>query len=132
MIAVTQIQSDHTGPPMPNRVYLLIALAFMIGGPLAVYFISGALPPPRHEVSEAETAPVAAAPTAKVAPEPMPEPPPPPSSPDELPLSVEPAFDPVPSLDTDAFATQVSSDAPPPPLTAASDAPKDGETPPNR
>lgn len=97
---------------MPNRVYLLIALAFVIGGPIVVSFISNVLPPPaQHREQEIEEVP------AEVSePEPAPEEhvsaPPPPV--DQLPSLSEPAFDAAPSLDTDAIANELSGAAPSP------------------
>lgn len=93
---------------MSNRVYLLIALAFVIGGPLVVSFISDVLPPAGQQVEqEIET-------TAAETSEPSPEEhiPPAPHAEEQLPSSSEPAFDAAPSLDTDAIASEISADAP--------------------
>lgn len=96
---------------MPNRVYLLIALAFAIGGPIVVSFISNVLPPPaQHRNQEIEEGPAEATELEPAAEEHVPAPPPV----DQPPRLSEPAFDAAPSLDTDAIASELSGDAPSP------------------
>ena len=97
---------------MPNRVYLLIALAFVIGGPIIVSFISNVLPPPAQQRNEEIEEAPAEAPEPEPAAEEHVSTPPPPL--DQLPSLSEPAFDAAPSLDTDAIASELSGDAPSP------------------
>jgi hypothetical protein len=82
---------------MSNRVYLLIAAAFLIGAPLVVNVVSSALPGAQQTAQAAATqpdAPEAPDPEAPEAPQPIAQ------APQLEPASAEPLFDAAPSMDT--------------------------------
>ncbi|MBU0557027.1 MAG: hypothetical protein KKD64_00135 [Alphaproteobacteria bacterium] len=97
---------------MPNRIYLLVALAFIIGAPLIVTTISDALPTSNSAETTAEVQTDTPAPTEVAA---EPEATPPVETVEMEPGSTEPLFDASPAVDVDALAVRIPGDPPPPP-----------------
>lgn len=106
---------------MPNRIYLLIALAFIIGGPVLVMGISNALPsdPAAERAANGGQAPEPY--VEKAQSEPDAEAPPPPMV-EQASGSTDPLFDANPTLDVESARVSLpepaAEDIPAPPPTA--------------
>ncbi|MCW2361941.1 MULTISPECIES: hypothetical protein [Sphingobium] len=116
---------------MPNRIYLLIALAFIIGGPMLVMGISNVLPsdPAAEMVANGGQAPEPLVDEAQS--EPDAQAPPPPMV-EQAPGSTDPFFDANPTLDAESARVSLPEPvaenvpAPPPPPHAENFSPQSG------